>query len=174
MQAIVNQEHKQKEVKPQVSVDTKASVAPARKAEPREGPISHRRHESPEDYNSDKLKEFVQKQSMERLGLVNRNLSTNAKKHPSGNKANKLVSSVKGDTVLISFDDEPAAKTLAGGGGGAAPFADMNKVLLPTERHAYITMDKKNEGFNKEKKEENATSEKKGGFLEGDLLGDLL
>ncbi|KAK6504315.1 hypothetical protein TWF506_002518 [Arthrobotrys conoides] len=201
-QTIVNEDQEQTKVKLQATVDIRASVVLAEKDKPEKALISPvHRGQPTEDYNLGTLKEFVQKQSMEKLGLVNGKVNKKAEKHDLGNKANELVSSAKGDATLISFDndDEPATKTLASGGGGIVPFTDMNKVLIPTEKQAYVTINKKNEDFKDEKKEslkdeknkggfkdgkreglrdekkkEDITSEQKGGFLEVDLLGDLL
>ncbi|KAF3162805.1 hypothetical protein TWF225_008077 [Orbilia oligospora] len=183
MQVIVNQDQEQTDVKLPASVDTKASVASAEKIELEKASRSTvHRHESTEDSNLETLKEFVQKQSMEKLGLVKGNVTKKAEKQDPSNKANELVSSTMGDLALINFDDEPATKTLASGGGGVVPFIDMNKVLVPIEKQAYVTTTKKKENFNDDKKKvlndektkENVISEKKESFLELDLLGDLL
>ncbi|KAF3089718.1 hypothetical protein TWF569_000593 [Orbilia oligospora] len=183
MQVIVNQDQEQTDVKLPASVDTKGSVASAEKIELEKASRSTvHRHESTEDSNLETLKEFVQKQSMEKLGLVKGNVTKKAEKQDSNNKANELVSSTMGDLALINFDDEPATKTLASGGGGVVPFIDMNKVLVPIEKQAYVTTTKKKENFNDDKKKvfndektkENVISEKKESFLELDLLGDLL
>ncbi|KAF3216751.1 hypothetical protein TWF106_008152 [Orbilia oligospora] len=183
MQGIINQDQEQTDVKLPASVGTKASVASAEKIELERASRSPvHRHEFTEDSNLETLKEFVQKQSMEKLGLVKGNVTKKTEKQDSSNKANELVSSSMGDLALINFDDEPATKTLASGGGGVVPFIDMNKVLVPIEKQAYVTTTKKKEDsndnkkkvFNDEKTKENVTFEKKGGFLELDLLGDLL
>ncbi|KAK6505706.1 hypothetical protein TWF481_007598 [Arthrobotrys musiformis] len=176
--AVPNKEQKQEEIKSQSPVDDKVLSTSTEKAKLEESPTSSgRRHESSEDYNLDQLKEFVHKQSRERLKLAGKNSDgaiASLQKDEVSKKAKDQGSSVakKADTNLISFDDEPVTKTLASGGSGIVPFTDMNKVLLTTETQAYISTDKKKGGLVDEKKGNEAPSEKRG-FSELDLLLDF-
>ncbi|KAK6343003.1 hypothetical protein TWF718_008381 [Orbilia javanica] len=162
MQAIINQGKKQQEAKLATPIDTKASVVPVRKPEPDKTLTSPVSQKPPEDHSSDKLKEFVQQQSMERQGLA----KGGAKMNPAASQP---------EIALISFDDEPPKKTLSSGGAGVTPFIDINKVLVPTEKQAYLPKVGMSKGFDDEKKNSTSVvSETKGSFRNIDLLEDLL
>ncbi|KAK6335892.1 hypothetical protein TWF730_003266 [Orbilia blumenaviensis] len=182
VQAIVNQDQKEKGATALVPAATKASTVSTPKAQPKKASaITDPLGEPSVDHNSEKLKKFVQKGPQEKLGIVNSNGNGNGNKSqkPGTVKATRrpiAAASAIGtaEIALISFDDEPIAKSPVTGVNGVTPFNDFNKIILPTQKQDLAAKDEKRGGFMVDKKNTIPPNEKKDTFSKQiDLLGDF-